>query len=53
MEQIAFADIIIFNKVDLVDQASKERVLARIKVRDRTDAAENQWQMKARELLDH
>ncbi len=34
VEQLAFADIVILNKVDLVDQASKARVIARIKVRD-------------------
>jgi G3E family GTPase len=32
VEQIAFADIILLNKVDLVDEAHKKRVISRIKV---------------------
>lgn len=33
IEQIAFADIILLNKTDLVDEAHKQRVVSRIKVR--------------------
>jgi G3E family GTPase len=31
VEQIAFADVILVNKVDLVDNAAKHRVISRIK----------------------
>lgn len=33
VEQLAFADVVLLNKVDLVDDAEKAEVIKRIKVR--------------------